>query len=619
MLQLLPVEILLEVLHHVRFSVEYEGYYFDLESDEYWSWQELADQKVVLKLAATCRALRNLIGPLIWQDVHLDSSGRKLQGAPRGYRLFATPIRPGSKRGDLYYKSYFSAKKHKDLKKYLDSYTPVLTKQLNSSIEPALTYVKTLKISTDTKYPRDYRPYIGHNKIAFEAFFLAVGLVGPKTMPALEYLELKLFIDKSTEEAYKNLGQVLWTFRKKINLTLTAWEAYPDCGDEEKEFEPFPFLEHICRFGLLPFTVDLTLTKTDSTFCDSFSAATVLHLMNLQGLTINHIPYTYSVVTQLSTTFIPLICQDSRITYLDLKGVENELPSTFDWIPPTLSVLKCNTNFLMPATKNEEEQYRIFDNVTSLTLDISWIYTPSVREHYSLYFRNLTELHVSREGFSRCESSKLTYFDIIRRLLQSSRQNLVSLSIDYMFGPEYEFIAKHFGSVQNLQYDLVLQPKLDVVNTRFFSNVMTKWSTNLRRLSYRVDTFQFLNGIPVDSKYTYLDYNELRSRVLDHPNLQFNLVQFSSNMFTDKYEDNYHLGKNYILTEEIIFGGTFEESRDSKHFKLKDFCECPGPSLFSPLMSIYEDEPHSYCPIINLKMDFIKLRTLVCEVDSLEA
>lgn len=46
-------------------------------------------------------------------------------------------------------------------------------------------------------------------------------------------------------------------------------------------------------------------------------------------------------------------------------SLELDLPSTFGWIPPTLSVLKCN-NFPMPATENEENQYQF--SITLLLL-----------------------------------------------------------------------------------------------------------------------------------------------------------------------------------------------------------------------------------------------------------
>lgn len=89
----LPTEILEMILHHVLFPVNCMGYYLYSQSDPNCPWA----QQDGLNLSATCRRLRRIFIPILWQHVRLDIFAHRPNTLPNGFKLIPDAVRPDSK------------------------------------------------------------------------------------------------------------------------------------------------------------------------------------------------------------------------------------------------------------------------------------------------------------------------------------------------------------------------------------------------------------------------------------------------------------------------------------------------------------------------------------------
>lgn len=581
-----PVEIWLEVLQCVLYPSTPLGYYVEFGN------ADLSSQKDALNLASTCRSLRNMLGSKLWQSTHIDiyigDSRKKL--LPKGYKLLSKQRRPGDPClpflncpwNPKYKASYYD--RSKDDFAFM-CYGPS-SRILSQCFDTALTYVKTFKITSDS-YELYSRGGFSNNGAVLDKYLLALSLVDPLIMPMLENLELEMIIDRFTEGPLQKLSQKMWSYDRKINLSLTASSLRYFL----ERYHFFPIFEYIYPWRMIPFELDFDLPSVNTT------TVTAEYLPSSQGFTFSN-EVLDSVGFVFPFSFFTM-CMDSSITYLDLTNVRKGMTSALDWIPSTVRVLKCTMDFIRP-NQDEKGCYEALDNITDLTLNLSLDTSTHSDGTWKLHFRNLTELHITRCRHLRNRTPHMAYFAILRELLESNHKSLRSLCIEYLYSPEYELISNHLDGLHNLEYAVVLELENFRTNAKFLSKIMTSsWSQNLRQLNCQIDASQISEPDPI-----YIDYGTLRSRVLAHPKLEFNAVQFPSSLFTRRTTN---------LSEKTLFGSSFDESSDSKYFQLKDFCTCADSSLFNNELS--QPLPLPY-PIIRMFMNFDKLRALISKAQT---
>lgn len=585
----LPEDIWLEILHQVRFPVNYLGYYLDPVCDN------LQAQKDALSLAATSRALRKVLAPKLWKHIHLTifkSDGTNEENLPKGYSLFSNPQLSGSVWNSPFLNCFWRGKGYADYdgikENYFDNnYMPLPRKQLGS-IDSFLIYVKAFKISNNFFHDGGNLCY----KESRDKHTLAIHLVHPKIMPLLMDLEIEICMYDLS--AYETLASVLGTFEQKIRLKLAVSKWFVTKVNQGS-FDLYIRHAHVTT---LPLVVDIILLTPTDYNVNTQNSSYVRRLGDIRS----------------NVTIVG--CYPSVVSYLDVTQVNSALPGTFDWFHSTVKVLKCGMNFLV-TPENEEHQYEVFDNVNSLTLDLQWdegsLDLPLDNEHYSVYFHNLTELHLTRNRPKK-GIPQLIYFTVVGRLLQSNRLNLVSLGIEYIYLPEFELISDHFTSIKNLEYDLVFPSDDKETNqAKFISNMMKNWSSDLQQLSYKISTVKLER--PRLESNIYIDYDDFRSQVLDHPSLQFNAVQFMNILAAETVKTK----------ASNIFGSTFEKSSDSEHFMLKDFCDYADPSLFATEevwprdLSLPSRAKDLTPPITRVFIDLVKLRALISRVELSES
>lgn len=83
-------------------------------------------------------------------------------------------------------------------------------------------------------------------------YLLAISLVSPKRLPALEYLILEMVFDEKADEAHTELGRFLKTFKQKVRLNLTAFSNECWFCDPNR----LSFIDWIYPFGPWPFELD---------------------------------------------------------------------------------------------------------------------------------------------------------------------------------------------------------------------------------------------------------------------------------------------------------------------------------------------------------------------------
>lgn len=271
----------------------------------------------------------------------------------------------------------------------------------------------------------------------------------------------------------------------------------------------------------------------------------------------------------------------------------------------------------------EEEQYQVYDNVRSLTLECGRDLTGTSHNNHQFFFRKLTELQVFRTRENpRSTGPVLSFTTVLSKLLSSNRESLVRFKMDHLFQVEFELLSAHFDQLETLEYGLLLLASGHGISTEFLSYKMSKWGPNLRQLNYQVETTRYFRNFyapePIwdtesdlcdrgrPTNEIHIDYSDLRTQVLSHPNLEFNCVQL---IFADPQS-----------TERRLFGSTFQESRDSKYFGFTDFCESPDRNLFQTEYDYRQGGYPDPVPLfpVNFFMDFAKLRVLIRKAAELE-
>lgn len=421
-------------------------------------------------------------------------------------------------------------------------------------------------------------------------------------MPNLKDLIFDMFLNRITDNKYTNFGRILGYFKNNINLHLSV-----SCDKTRKQYsDKFSLIDWLYRYGLLQFVVDL-----ESTILDYYETK-ASKLINLRG-----VKFEFQRDRNISTniTFAPFFIADAPITYLDLT--EYNIPQV-SWVPPTVKILKCRINCLMPRRNTyrngppfsqgdediiqEDKKFQVYDNVSSLTIMCSAVSNNQRLNSQEFYFRKLTELHLRFEDRGRSfPSGTARHFycgEVIRSLLNSNSQSLVSLKIGPLYQDELEVISDNLQMVEILDIELLHPILQNESSTELVSKIMSSWGPNLRQHNYKIlrDSPKYHIGeidqtlplpepwvsigtreIAQTRSWVHIGYNELRSQVLAHPNLQFNGVQFPSDSRS---------------IESTLFGNTFKESRDGQCFDFTDFCECADPSLF-------DNDP----PVVNVFMD----------------
>lgn len=582
MLQFLPLEILEEILHHLLYPVNYQGYYLDITDHNQWTQQD------ALNLSAACRLLRHSIAPRLWQHINLDFRAVNKFKLPNGYRLFSDAAPPESKRAISFLNCSWIEKKQ-NLGRYVekfgdaDRYMSTIL-EYHSSMDSVFKYVKVFKLISGANEigsatSKGLKEYLNRYK-------LALSLVNPHTMPALEDFIFDIFLVDSIDEIHTDLGRVLRTFKSKIKLSLSMQSLLCHFHYDDELY----FLDLIRPFGLLPFVVNLQTPTTD---CGSLARS---QLIDLRGLEFDQLPdFDFGADSELPSFPYITSAYDSSITYLDVSYIPVDTsPPRISWIPPTVKVLKCNNKFLLPF---QDENYQIYEKLSSLTLRCTENFN-HFPGNLKFYFNNLTELQILRGGNLLMEGIAPHYFDVLRSVLTSNKQTLVRLKIEHVFRHELEILLPHMDMLETLEYGLVLMESDNDTNTEFISNTMSKWGPHLRQLNYQIRHFPDLERNTPE--LAHIDYAELRLQVLEHPNLQFNAVQFLV------------LGHSVLPTGNQLFGSTFQDSRDSKYFDFTDFCELPDKKLFN---NQFHNISGQSLISTNIFMDFFKLRELINKVE----
>lgn len=572
MLQFLPLEILDQILLHVLYPVNYLGYYLDRDDYNRWSQQD------GLNLSATCKVFRQAFTQRLWQHIYLDIAGENERQLSTGYRLFSETV-------DFQLPISFlncSWKDESDDDSSTNRDMSIFLKNPNP-MDPALNYVKIFKFGINES---KLFPFQDHPE-ALNRYLSVINLVNPQTMPVLQDLIFGMVIHERTDKAHTDLGRVLGTFENRINLSLTA----------NREVIPWNYrdgyscIDLIYPFGLLPFVVDLHVRAVD---CGEKASS---QLMNVRGLKFDVLQ---EVRPQCKAA--PSFITSASITYLDMRfllpiGYDDEIYSQFDWIPPTVRVFKCSNHFfffdyVFWGPVDEEKHFQLFDNVFSLTIECTEVLECSNPNNIKFPFRNLTELQVlcTDRDIEAADAGNF-FHEVICGLLSSNEQSLVRLKLDYLYSNEFDLISTHFDLLETLEYNVNLYASDHETYAKFLSRAMSKWGPNLRQLYYQIEIVDYFYENPAPRP---IDYGELRTQALSHPNLSFNAVQFV-------------IPNPPPPIEITLFGNTFQESSDSKHFVFTDFCEIPDPKLFASVFS-----SGSYA---NIFIDFTKLRALINEVE----
>lgn len=642
MLHTLPREILEIISKYIIFVQECLGYYGESDNDNRWAQE-------ALNICSIFKNARYILIPVLWKHVSLDISGCTPREIPSGFRLIVAQTRTNS---DLCYSflncswigqtvGYYSTS-------HCDASRTVFLPHA-SSMDHVLQFVKTFKIGTQAKILCKKGGFKSCPE-AFHRYLTAISLVSPRTMPQLRHLILEMVLDKLADNAHIVLGRELKTFKKRIKLRLSA--ASPVYAYRGHKL--ISFLDWIDTFKLLPFVEDIDVPTIDS-FAEKDDK-----LSKVQGITISQSPkiWDYAGIAAASTT-----TTFEFVTYLDVTSIHEMLVPLHWWIPPKTEVLKCNSTCLLPRCPDEEDIYRAYDKVRSLTLESSKNLC-IIHASYRFYFRRLTKLQIIRKEVSLQNESAIAYFRVIAYLLSSNARNLESLKIENIFLSELQYILHTFSqltALKLLEYNMFVRAENYNVEVNF-SRIVLSWGPNLSQVSSQIEvvgpTNNYLNNAgaysspilseslfpprpsnswafypldrPVGKRSAlpnplFFNYDALCNKVRSHPKIRYQAVKIylpsiglSSKFFLGNWKTP-KVRRERDLVEKFMFGDTFHSSQDSEHFVFTDFCEFSDPKLFynGNDLTVNAHDPEILVPYYAV-MDFVKLRALIKKKESKE-
>lgn len=546
--------------------------------------EDLKNQQYLLNLSATCKFMRALITPKIWQHVKLDITDEKKSILQKGYGLIPKAVPPEFGAPISFLNHSWRSKTP-----YLLNGKPEIVRDSDEfsnhflSMRPGLRYVTVFSlISLAQVLSANGGP--NHYYEARDRYILAICMTRPEMMPSLKDLRLEMMFDSTTMIAHFALGEALRTYKHKVDLTVMAcFAGWPRVARN------YPFIDLIEIYGLLPYVVHFDVPRIFP--CNARAS---LQLTKVRGLKFHDSPelmiYGPSFITSVRT----------NITFLDVSRLPLiSIPEyNIRWIPPTVKVLICNKCLLLPPREGEK-RFRVFDNVNSLTFDCSTVdrtYFATPVGH-QFYFRNLKELQVIRPLRKKILLKVPQYLIRLLSNLLSSNESLERFRINYIYRPEFEPLSKHFGTLKTFDYGLRLLDSESQFHTEFLSSTMQKWGPSLRRLNYDISVLEM--GDQAAQNMPYLDYYVLRSQALKCKDLLTNSALF----YFPKTQ----------LPENCLFSETFKNSPDSGNFKVTDFCQFACPEVFRPASSRYT---RIGLVSISVVVDFVRLRALVNKAKS---
>lgn len=428
-------------------------------------------------------------------------------------------------------------------------------------------------------------------------------LVDPRILPQLEVLELDCVKPFTFEKSFKTLRHNLQLFKNSIKVRL-ALDRLED-------------VRKVIDCGLHNYVDELTVkvtrdAQTDDAYysheVDSNSNPGYIHKfpklqkLALIGDTTNfsrEAPIIFSMKSELFSNFFGLH-STSCLTYLDISDCASHPMDTF-WFPSSVTVLKVNLLFLQ-TVNDEETAYRRFENVTSLTIVTDDGSYPTTSK---LCFRNLIDFYVVRSLVENVSSYSqvLRSADAVVDLLNMNQRTLRNFGIELFCMDEFTLYEPYVQYLQKLELSINAgQKQLAPSQEHILTRALRCCGSQLMAIRCQVGPAEYLETSRTPHSGAYIDYPVLRELVLNKcPNLKFNISAESFNLPT-----------SVTLDQEAFFKG-FDESEDSKHFSISDFCCRADPRTFLLLGESYNSFRRRYIDSAKCQMfmDFEKLRALI--------